>query len=219
MWLKHLELVKIFSISEPDCFAAAAGPWCSVLADCHSTMSTSDSDYSIDWLASDEDDYDSPKRLSPQDTEEPPVPPLSSSSPSALRESPTGCFHCGATRKRRRRSDCCECKDGGHCGVDADCAAALQTPAVSPLHGFTSVYTQQMLSVQSQHHSSRKRAHSAGLDGRCEKPPADTENELFSQKVRVALSVLWTHDSRGTKFVCGKTLFLQKTGQVERTSL
>nr|XP_033933882.1 circadian-associated transcriptional repressor-like [Pseudochaenichthys georgianus] len=33
-------------------------------------MSTSDSDYSIDWLASDEDDYGSPTRLSPQHAEE-----------------------------------------------------------------------------------------------------------------------------------------------------
>ncbi|XP_037648831.1 circadian-associated transcriptional repressor-like isoform X2 [Sebastes umbrosus] len=142
-------------------------------------MSTSDSDYSIDWLASDEDDYDSPKTLSPQHAEESPVPP--SSSTSSLRESPTRCLHSGATqRRRRRRSDHCDCKDGGRCGVDADSPAALQTLTVSPVQGFTSISEQ--LSVESKHHSTRKRAHSAGSDGLCEKTQPDTENELFSQK-------------------------------------
>ncbi|XP_045889225.1 circadian-associated transcriptional repressor-like isoform X2 [Micropterus dolomieu] len=150
------------------------------LREFNSTMSTSDSDYSIDWLASDEDDFDSPKRLSPQLTEEPPVSPSSSSS-SSLRESPSSCFHREATR-RRSRSDCCDCKDGGRCGVDAGSAAALQAPAVSPVWGFTCVYTQQTLSVESEHQSSRKRAHCAASDGLCEKPRAHTENELFSQK-------------------------------------
>lgn len=156
-------------------------------------MSTSDSDYSIDWLASDEDDYDDPKRLSPEQAEEPPAPPASSSpssssSPaSSLRESPAGCFHCEATRRRRRRSDRSDCRDGGRCGVDADSPGALQTPAVSPVQGFTSVYTQQTLPVESQRLSGRKRAHGGGLDELCEKPQ-HTENELFSQKVRVAAS-------------------------------
>ncbi|XP_031179562.1 circadian-associated transcriptional repressor-like isoform X2 [Sander lucioperca] len=130
-------------------------------------MSTSDSDYSIDWLASDEDDYDSPKRLSPQHAEELPLPPSSTSS---LRESPKSCSH----SQQRRRKDYCDCKDEGRCGVDAD------SPAVTPVQGFTSVCEQ--LSVESKHHSTRKRAHSAGSDGLCEKTQPDTENELFSQK-------------------------------------
>lgn len=142
-------------------------------------MSTSDSDYSIDWLASDEDDYDSPKRLSPQHAEEPPVPPSSTSS---LRESPTSCF---LSTQRRRRSDYCDCTDGGCCGVAADSPDALQTPTVSPVQGFTSVCEQ--LSVESKHHSTRKRAHSTGLDGLCEKTQPHTENELFSHKVRYFL--------------------------------
>ncbi|KAI3377886.1 hypothetical protein L3Q82_008464 [Scortum barcoo] len=133
-------------------------------------MSTSDSDYSIDWLASDEDDCYSPKRLSPQRTEEPPIPPESSSSPSSssssLRESPSNHLLSSATQ-RRRTSGCCDCKDGGRS------LAPLQTPAVSPLQGFTSVYTP---------HPSSKRAHGAGVDGLCEKPQADTENEKFSHK-------------------------------------
>ncbi|GAA6222954.1 circadian-associated transcriptional repressor-like [Lates japonicus] len=143
-------------------------------------MSTSDSDYSIDWLASDEDDYDSPKRLSPQHAEEQPVPPLSSSSSSSssstsFRESPTSCFHSGASQ--RRRSDCCDCKDGG-----VESPATLETPAVSPVQGFTSICTQQTVSVESRHHSARKRAHGAGLDELCGKPQPDTENELFLHK-------------------------------------
>ncbi|XP_039983691.1 circadian-associated transcriptional repressor-like isoform X2 [Xiphias gladius] len=157
-------------------------------------MSTSDSDYSIDWLASDEDDYDSPKTLSPQHAEEPPVPPSSppsssssSSPPSSSQESPTSCFCSGATRRRRRRrrrrssssssSDCRDCKDGG-----ADSPAAPQTPAAGPVQGFTSVCTQQTPSVESRHPSTGKRAHGAGSDGLCEKLQADTENELFSHK-------------------------------------
>ncbi|TKS70483.1 hypothetical protein D9C73_004552 [Collichthys lucidus] len=132
-------------------------------------MSTSDSDYSIDWLASDEDDYDSPKRICP----EPLVPPPSSSSSSSSSSgSPTSCFHCEATqRRRRRRCDCCDCKDGGRCGV-----GALQSPALSPLQGFTSVYPQQEL------HPSRKRPHGAASDALSENPRADTEDQLFSQK-------------------------------------
>lgn len=141
-------------------------------------MSTSDSDYSIDWLASDEDDYDVPETFGPQHAGEPPPPP-SSSSTSSSRESPMSLFLSGATqRRKRRRSDCCDCKDGGRCGVEADSPAAPQTPAVSPLQGFTSVYT------QSKHHSTRKGARGAGLDGLCEKPRPDTEDELFSHKVR-----------------------------------
>ncbi|XP_041790586.1 circadian-associated transcriptional repressor-like isoform X2 [Chelmon rostratus] len=138
-------------------------------------MSTSDSDCSIDWLASDEDDYDGLKTLSPQQAEEPPEPPSSpSSSTSSVRESPTSCFHCGATQRRKRRSD--------HREVDADSPSAPQTPAVSPVQGFTSVYTPQTLSGESRHHSTRKRAYGAGPGALCENPPADTENELFSQK-------------------------------------
>ncbi|XP_040902482.1 circadian-associated transcriptional repressor-like isoform X2 [Toxotes jaculatrix] len=141
-------------------------------------MSTSDSDYSIDWLASDEDDYDSPKRLSPQCTEEPPAPPSASSSSSSpttssSQESPTSCFLSAAAQRRRRS----EGKDGG-----VDSPAAPQAPAVSPVQGFTSVCMQQTFSVESQHHSTRKRARGAGLDGLCEKPQPDTENELFSHK-------------------------------------
>ncbi|XP_073320130.1 uncharacterized protein [Pagrus major] len=158
-------------------------PGCALLAQSDSTMSTSDSDYSIDWLASDEDDYDSPKTLSPGRAEEPLAPPSPSSSSPPLRRSPPSCFHCAATRRRRRRwrrrsGSCCDCKDGASC----DSPASLQTPAVSPVQGFTSVYTQQTLPVASEHQSSRKRAHSAGLDGLCEKPPAGTENDLFTQK-------------------------------------
>lgn len=135
-------------------------------------MSTSDSDYSIDWLASDEDDYDSPKRLSPQHVEESPVlSPSSSSSSSAssLGESPTSCFVL-SQRRRRRRSDCCDCKDGGSCEVDPP--AAVQTSTVSPVQGFTSVCEQ--LSVESKHHAARKRL--------CEHTQPDTEHELLSHK-------------------------------------
>ncbi|KAF3833084.1 hypothetical protein F7725_026749 [Dissostichus mawsoni] len=64
-------------------------------------MSTSDSDYSIDWLASDEDDYDSPTRLSPQHAEESPVPPSSTSS-----TTPTSCIHSAAAPQGRRWSGC-----------------------------------------------------------------------------------------------------------------
>uniref|UniRef100_UPI0037E99B17 uncharacterized protein n=1 Tax=Semicossyphus pulcher TaxID=241346 RepID=UPI0037E99B17 len=81
-------------------------------------MSTSDSDYSIDWLASDEDDYDSPNRSSPQQAEEPPVPPSSSS----LRESPTSCFHCRATQRRRRMRRRSGCTDGGPDSPAAACS-------------------------------------------------------------------------------------------------
>ncbi|XP_022604520.1 circadian-associated transcriptional repressor-like isoform X2 [Seriola dumerili] len=147
-------------------------------------MSTSDSDYSIDWLASDEDDYDSPKRLSPQCAEELPVPPSSllsssslssSSSTTSSKESPTSCFQSGVTQ--RRRSHCCDFKDGG-----VDSPTARKTLAVSPVQGFTSVCWQQKLSVESLHHSTRKRAHGAGSGGLCEKPQPDTENELFWHK-------------------------------------
>lgn len=138
-------------------------------------MSTSDSDCSIDWLASD-DDSASPKTLSPQHEEEPLAPPSTSSS--SLRE---------ATRRRRRRSGRCDC---------ADSAAALRTPAASPVQGFTSVYTQQTLPVESKHRSTRKRTHGAGLDGFSEGPQSGPENEFFSQKVRG-----W--------FLSGRSIFLK----------
>ncbi|XP_071345812.1 circadian-associated transcriptional repressor-like isoform X2 [Trachinotus anak] len=144
-------------------------------------MSASDSDYSIDWLASDEDDCDSPKRLSPQKAGEQLIPPSSlsssslSSSTTSSKESPASFFLSGAPQ--RRRSHCCDCKDGG-----VDSPAALQTPAVSPVQGFTSVCSQHKPSVEAQHHATRKRTHGAGLDGLCEQPQPDTENELFWHK-------------------------------------
>lgn len=158
-------------------------------------MSTSDSDYSIDWLASDEDDYDSPERLSPQ--------PPQSSTTASLRESPSSCFHSSAATQRRRS----DCKDGGRFGGVADSPAPLETPALSPVQGFTSVCKQQtLLSVESKHHAVRKRAHSAALDELCEKPQPDTENQLFSHKVRsfllsYILFVQWTDDNVRDKYL------------------
>lgn len=134
------------------------GPWCSCRLISSFTMSTSDSDYSIDWLASDEDDYDSPKRLSPQHAASPLV--SLSSSTSSSREPPTSLFHSGDTQ---RRSDC------------RGPAAALETP----VQGFTSVCTQQTLSVESRCRSTRKRV-------------VDTDSEQFSHKVRASPSVLYT---------------------------
>ncbi|XP_032366575.1 circadian-associated transcriptional repressor [Etheostoma spectabile] len=132
-------------------------------------MSTSDSDYSIDWLASDEEDYDGLKRSSPPHAEESPLPPSSTSS---LRESPKSCSP--SQQRRRRRREYCDWTDEGRRGVEAD------SPAPTPLQGFTSVCEQ--LSVESKHHSTRKRAHSAGSDRLCEKTQPDSKNELFSQK-------------------------------------
>ncbi|KAM7405657.1 hypothetical protein PAMP_000091 [Pampus punctatissimus] len=126
-------------------------------------MSTSDSDDSIDWLASDEDDYDSPEMLSPPQADAPLVPSSSSTTATSFRESPSSCLHSAAAQ--RRRSDC---KDGRQ-----------ETPAVSPVQGFTSVCKQQTLPVET-----RKRAHDAALDELCEKPQPDTENEIFSHKCR-----------------------------------
>lgn len=126
-------------------------------------MSTSDSDYSIDWLASDEDDYDSPTRLSPQHAEESPVPPSSTSS-----TTPTSCIHSAAAPQGRRWSGC------------TGPPPASQTPTLSPVQGLTSVCEQ--LSEGSKHHYTRKRVHSAHVEGLCEKTQTDTENELFSQK-------------------------------------
>ncbi|XP_034722415.1 circadian-associated transcriptional repressor-like isoform X2 [Etheostoma cragini] len=137
-------------------------------------MSTSDSDYSIDWLASDEEDYDGPKGLSPPRAEESPWPPSSTSS---LRESPKSCSPSQQRRRRRRRRrrrDNCDCKGEGRRGVEAE------SPAATPVQGLTSVCEQ--LSVESKHHSTRKRAHSAGSDGLCEKTQPDTENQLILQK-------------------------------------
>lgn len=155
-------------------------------------MSTSDSDYSIDWLASDEDD-DSPKTSSPQQSEDLPVPSSSSVSLSttSLRKSPTSCFRFG--ENNRGRSDCCDCKDEG-----VDSPVTRQTPAFSPLHGFTSACTQQTLSVESKYQSTRKRAHSGRLHGLCEKPQPDTENQLFSHKVSglIRLSVCRVYDGQ-----------------------
>ncbi|KAM7014922.1 uncharacterized protein LKV04_012479 [Tautogolabrus adspersus] len=130
-------------------------------------MSTSDSDYSIDWLASDEDDCDSSKSLSPQHAEEPSVAPSSSSS---SRESPTSYSHCGAEqrRKRRRRSDC------------RDIGSDSESASVSPVQGFTSVCAQAPVGAELR--LNRKRTHSSGEDGLCAKPQADTENELFFHK-------------------------------------
>ncbi|XP_053270105.1 circadian-associated transcriptional repressor [Pleuronectes platessa] len=116
-------------------------------------MSTSDSDYSIDWLASDEEDYDN--RSSPQDGAEQ-VSPSSSSSSSG--EPPAAAAH----------SDSSDCKDGG-------------SPSLSPLQGFTSVSPQQPLPVESRG-SNRKRPHNASLNGLCEEPQEDTGEELFSLK-------------------------------------
>ncbi|KAM9861109.1 uncharacterized protein ACBR49_003505 [Aulostomus maculatus] len=144
-------------------------------------MSTSDSDYSIDWLASDEDDYDSPKRLSPPHAGAPPAPLTSVSSTTSLRESPSNRLHPGAPqrRRRRRRSDCGNCKEGGCCGGNADFDASLQTPAVSPLQGFTSTCRQQQtLWVEATHPAARKRA----ADGRWETPDQDADRGASSHK-------------------------------------
>ncbi|XP_065808625.1 circadian-associated transcriptional repressor [Labrus bergylta] len=129
-------------------------------------MSTSDSDYSIDWLASDEDDCDSSKSSSPQHAEEPPAAPSSSSS----RESSSSCCHCGAEqrRKRRRRSDCRD--------LDSDSESA----SVSPVQGFTSVCAQAPVGAELR--LTRKRTRSSGEDGLCATPQADTENERFFHK-------------------------------------
>lgn len=126
-------------------------------------MSTSDSDYSIDWLASDEDDCDSPKRLSPELTEEPPSLSSSSSSSSlaaaaSCRESPTSCFVSGAQRS--------DCKDGGCCDS-----------AVTLVQRCTSICLPQTLTVEAELQSTRKRTHDDGSDAR-----TDTENTLFSHK-------------------------------------
>ncbi|KAK2853645.1 hypothetical protein Q5P01_006306 [Channa striata] len=131
-------------------------------------MSTSDSDCSIDWLASDEDDCDSPRTSSPQHTENllvPPPPPSSSSSAASLRDSPTNCICSGRTQ-----------------GTRSDCKDVLQTTSVSPVLGFTTIYTQPSLSAESRHHSTRKRAYDAGLDRLSEQLQPDSENELFSHK-------------------------------------
>ncbi|XP_069384080.1 circadian-associated transcriptional repressor-like isoform X1 [Paralichthys olivaceus] len=126
-------------------------------------MSTSDSDYSIDWLASDEEDYDGSNRSSPQDGAELVSPSSSSSSSSSSREAPTSCRQAAAAHR-----DSSDCKDGG-------------SPSLSALQGFTSVSTQQTLPEESRG-SNRKRTHHASLDELCEKPQEDTENELFSHK-------------------------------------
>lgn len=116
-------------------------------------MSTSDSDYSIDWLASDEDSSDSDsERLNPRDAEETHVAPSSSSS----------CSCCGAVQRRRRRSDCQE--EGPDSRADT----------LSPVQGLTSV------GVELQ--TNRKRLHSTGEDGLWDDPQPDTENELFLHK-------------------------------------
>lgn len=130
-------------------------------------MSTSDSDYSIDWLASDEDDSDSDtdsdsaERLSPRDAEETHVAPSSTSSSSSV-----SCSHCGAVQRRRRRRS----SDSRDEGPDS------RADTLSPVQGFTS--------VGAELRSNRKRLHSdgEGEDGLCEKPEADTENELFLHK-------------------------------------
>nr|XP_020441281.1 uncharacterized protein LOC109951246 isoform X2 [Monopterus albus] len=129
-----------------------------------STMWTLDSDYSVDWLASDEDNCGSPKRLSPRCVQKMPIPPPPSTT-TPLSESPTRCFCSGATQRWRKRSDCWDCKD-----EDVGFPAALQTPAVSPL------------SVELKHHSRRKRTHGAGLDRIPGQPQADAANELFLHK-------------------------------------
>ncbi|XP_034535013.1 circadian-associated transcriptional repressor-like, partial [Notolabrus celidotus] len=141
-------------------------------------MSTSDSDYSIDWLASDEDDSDSDssERLSPQQAEETPVAPSSSSSSflssssSSLRDSPSSCSHCG-TMKRRRRRRRSDCQDEGPDSPGA---------TLSPIRGFTSVCEQVILGAELR--TNRKRSHGAGEEGLCEKPQTDTEHQLFLHK-------------------------------------
>jgi len=102
-----------------------------------SNMSTSDSDCSIDWLASDEDTCDSLKRS-----------PTSSSS--AAGAAATCCFQYGA---QRRRSNCDEGRRWGR-----------SDSAVSPVQGFTSVCAQQTFSVEAEHRPTRKRAHGGGSD-------------------------------------------------------
>ncbi|XP_022604528.1 uncharacterized protein LOC111224333 isoform X3 [Seriola dumerili] len=120
-------------------------------------MSTSDSDYSIDWLASDEDDYDSPKRLSPQCAEELPVPPSSllsssslssSSSTTSSKESPTSCFQSGVTQ--RRRSHCCDFKDGG-----VDSPTARKTLACTELQCYIQPLSSILRGLRSGRYSER----------------------------------------------------------------
>lgn len=128
-------------------------------------MSTSDSDYSIDWLASDDDDaLGSLDGSDPWFTEEPWAPPSTSS----LRGSPTSCC-CRATQRRRRQG-----------GVTAD--STQQISPTSPAQAFTSIYAQPLVEPRSR--QSRKRAHSGGLDGLCEKAAGHSEDQLLSQKVR-----------------------------------
>ncbi|KAM4630433.1 uncharacterized protein ACJ7VT_000121 isoform 2-T2 [Polymixia lowei] len=158
-------------------------------------MSTSDSDYSIDWLASDEEDYDSPNRLSPQETDTHPPP----SSTTSLRESPRDGIHAGPIQTT---DDDCDSKDGDHhrpkreseesTDSSSGTPATLETPWAAPVQGYTCV-GQQIPSwafrttsegtVTGKHHQMRKRAHSPVLEGLCEKlKTEDTEKLLFSQK-------------------------------------
>ncbi|XP_076011642.1 uncharacterized protein LOC143004553 isoform X2 [Genypterus blacodes] len=132
-------------------------------------MSTSDSDYSIDWLASDEEeDCESLTRLSPQ----PPLPPSSTTSVTA---SPRNCSDPGPTRQT---SDCGERKDGCGCGSGTEGAGATEPSSAAALQGLTCVCKDKT----AKRHSARKRTHSPKSDGRREKPQPEVENELFSQK-------------------------------------
>ncbi|KAF7656414.1 hypothetical protein LDENG_00041720 [Lucifuga dentata] len=128
-------------------------------------MSTSDSDYSIDWLASDEEDCESTKGLSPPTAEEQPPP----SSTTSTKECPRNSICSGPTQSSHR-----DCKDGDASPV------AMETPPVTPVQGLTCVCKEKTLA--SDCHSARKRARSPGLDRLCERPRPERENELFSQK-------------------------------------
>lgn len=161
-------------------------------------MSTSDSDYSIDWLASDEDDYDSPERLSPQhkDTH---TPPSSTTSP---RGSPKT-FHSGPIE--RNDDDGCESKDGdrrrrltreSRDGDDSSCGppATQENPRADPTRECTVVgqrtpswafWTTSEGAVAGKLSQTQKRAHSPAEEGRRVRPtPEDTEKEQFFLKVR-----------------------------------
>ncbi|XP_072236007.1 uncharacterized protein [Leuresthes tenuis] len=100
-------------------------------------MSTSDSDCSIDWLASDEDTCDSLKRS-----------PTSSSSSAGA--AATCCLQYGA---QRRRSNCDEGRRWGR-----------SASAVSPVQGFTSVCAQQTFPVGAEPRQARETAHGGGSD-------------------------------------------------------
>lgn len=162
-------------------------------------MSTSDSDYSIDWLASDEEEYDTPDGLSPDHPERQQV---CSPQPQSLSRESSKTIHSeligSTTNPDVQESDLRQMRDRNSDDLSCDSPATTEDPWVTQPQGYTfvgqqhrqswTIWTTSSYRIDSslggRHRQPRKRTHSPGLSGHSDRPkPEETEkDQLFARK-------------------------------------